>query len=612
MNILTLDFETYFDDEYSLRKMTTEAYVRDPRFEVHGLGCRFHNGDLKWFDDPEELLHQVRDDPEIAILCHHAHFDGLILSHHYGVRPHAWLDTLSMGRLLVGNHLSLGLDSLARHFGLSGKSIDYSSFKDQRPGTLPPAVGQALAAGCLHDVALTWEIFTRLAPQFPKEEYAVVDATIRMFTEPALLGDVAALGRIWTDEANRKRALLDSLGVTAADLQSAARFVELMAAEGVDVPTKEGKAGSIPCIAKTDVFMKELLECDNERVRTLVEARLGVRSTIDQTRAERLGFMATRGPMCVYLNYAGAHTTRWSGGDKVNWQNLKRRGALRAALKAPVGHRIVKADKSQIECRLLNMLAGQMDVIERFEQGEDPYVAIASAAYGHEVYKPTKDDPRYVEMETKRGTGKQLELSCGYGAGADTIRATAARGTYGPPVKIDRDTALQWRDLYRETHRSVVGFWHSAERQLDLLAAGQQFCWSKFHFRDGKVWLPNGAPLLYPELQWFVCPNTGDRYWRYRNRKGWARLWGGSFVENLIQAIARVDMSQTLLRIRARASGIIRWPPVNLEHDAAAFIVPIDKCAQAKQIIREEFVRPPKWLPDLPLDCETTTGERYG
>ena len=49
-----------------------------------------------------------------AVLCHHAHFDGLILAHHYGVRPALWLDTLSMARALIGNHLG-GAWRASRH-----------------------------------------------------------------------------------------------------------------------------------------------------------------------------------------------------------------------------------------------------------------------------------------------------------------------------------------------------------------------------------------------------------------------------------------------------------------------------------------------------------------
>lgn len=641
MNIVALDFECFFDpkarcetcqgrgpddcptcagkgtDPYTLkgqRSKTTEAYVRDRRYETLLCGVRLPDGEQHWLD-ASDCRAFFTDYPldKCAVLCHHAHFDGLILSHHYGVRPYAWLDTLSMARLLVGNHLSVGLDSLARHFGLQGKNVPYDLFKGKHWAELDEGVRHQLSAGCLHDIELTWRLFNILAKDFPREEYAIVDATVRMFTEPVFEGDVELLGEVWTSEAKRKRELLEQLGVTAEDLQSADSFVALLACEGVEVPTKQGKNGPIPCVAKTDEFMKEIVDeasTYSDRIRTLTEARLGVRSTIDQTRAERLGFMAGRGAMPVYLSYCGAHTTRWSGGDKVNWQNFKRGGGLRRSVRAPASQVIIKADKSQVECRFLNYLAGQMDVVERFRNHEDPYVKIASEAYGHEVYKPAKDDPRKHEMEVKRGTGKQLELSCGYGAGAATIVATAARGTYGPPVRIDLDTGTRWRDLYRNTHPAVVRFWTNAESCLTGLAAGQSFSWSIFHFRDGKVWLPNGCPLIYEGLHWGNPFSTADEpqqpAWFYKSRKGWKKIWGGYFVENLIQAVSRVDMSQTLLRLRAKG-----YRAALLEHDAAAFVVPCSNVDKAMEDVQTEFRRAPQWLIDVPLDCECTSSERY-
>ena len=247
-----------------------------------------------------------------AVLMHHAHFDGLILSHHYGIKPKFILDTLSMARLMLGNHLSVGLESLARHYGLTSKTVPYDAMRGKRWADMDTALRQTLASGCLHDLELTWDIFQWLAQGFPQEEYQVIDMTVRMFTEPRLVGDIETFGKVWTYEAERKKELLRTLGIAPGDLQSADKFAELLRAEGIEPETKPGKNGSIPAFAKTDDFMVGLLEHEDERVRTLAEARLGLKSTLDQTRAERLGFMAQRGAMPVYLSYCGAHTTRAS------------------------------------------------------------------------------------------------------------------------------------------------------------------------------------------------------------------------------------------------------------------------------------------------------------
>lgn len=439
---------------------------------------------------------------------------------------------------------------------------------------------------------------------FPPEELAVIDLTVRMFTQPVLEADIELLGKVWTDEARRKREAMAALGVTEKELQSSTLFAELLRGEGIEPPTKDGKNGPIYCFAKTDTFMQEGLEHEDERTRTLFEARLGVRSTIDQTRAERLGFMAQRGAMPVYLGYALAHTTRWGGGDKVNWQNFKRGGDIRKAIKAPAGHAIIKADKSQIECRILNYVAGQWDVIEKFRNREDPYVGIASQFYGRTI---TKSDP------AERGTGKQLELSCGYGAGGPTIQRTAARGTYGPPVRLSEAQAIAARDLYRATHPAVVALWKEAGRMISHLAGSAVPCqwgpatvvgaWNGVH---GHIVLPNGAPIWYPSLEYHREPEGAEEYWRYKSRKGWVKLYGAKLVENFIQALSRIDISQAMLRLNARG-----LRTVLTEHDAIAVVVPSTDIDKSVETVREEMTRAPAWLPGIPLDCDVSVGERY-
>ena len=306
MNILTLDFETYFDEEYTLKKLTTEHYVRDARFEALGVGIRWNEypearcQETIWYSDemiqpgPQCIFNQI-DWANTAALAHHAHFDGLILSHHYGVKPKMWLDTLSMARLMLGNHLSVGLESLARHYGLASKTVPYDRMCGVHWADMDHSLRQELATGCIHDIALTWDIFQRLAVGFPQEEYAVIDFTVRAFTEPQLMGDIDELGRVWQDERERKRMLLSELGVDETALQSADKFAELLRAKGVEPETKAGKNGAIPALAATDDFMKDLLAHEDDDVRLLAESRIAVKSNGAQTRAERLGWMAVRG-----------------------------------------------------------------------------------------------------------------------------------------------------------------------------------------------------------------------------------------------------------------------------------------------------------------------------
>lgn len=318
MRFVCLDFESYFADDFTLSKMTTESYIRDPRFIAHGAAVKWSaNHDAKWYDEPELRFVLAQEDwSDVFMIHHHAQFDGLILSHHYDVHPKMFGDTLAMARLLIGNHISVSLESVRKHFGIPPKTTPYNLFKNKHWNELTQHERSLVADGACDEVESIWKIFNILLKDMPREEIEIVDITTKMFTEPCLRADLPMLAQVWTSENDNKAKRLADLNVATADLQSADRFAALLRACGVEPETKESTKGNvIYAFAKTDEWMRDLLEHPNERVRTLAEARIGAKSTLLQTRAETLGFSGRRGALPVYLRYCGAHTTRWSGGD---------------------------------------------------------------------------------------------------------------------------------------------------------------------------------------------------------------------------------------------------------------------------------------------------------
>jgi DNA polymerase len=432
MKFVTGDAETFFDrkNKYSLSVMTQEEYLRDPKFEMHGIALKWGNVPAKWYDEKEwRYICKEEDWSDVFFLAHHNAFDASILNWHYGIKPAMLGCTMSMGKLLLGAHISVSLDSMRKHFGIPAKVTPYGLFDGKRWSELTPDVRELVADGAVDEVESIYKMFTEhLAPEFPVEEYTVVDMIIRMFSEPVIRLDGPLLAKVWQDEALKKQNLLQQLGLRETDLQSADKFAELLRAEGIEpemkpgiVSKKTGRSKDNYAFAAKDNFMRELLESDNEKISTLASARVGVKSTITQTRAESLGWIYSRGPCPFYLNYAGAGTLRVVGGGSINPLNFKRNSDIRRSICAPEGFVLAPVDSSQIEARCLNYLAGQWDVIERFREGKDPYTAIATQFYGEEIYKPAKGDPRKAEMEMKRGTGKQAELSCGYGSSGETF-----------------------------------------------------------------------------------------------------------------------------------------------------------------------------------------------
>ena len=594
MRLVTLDFETYFSADYTLSKMTTEEYIRDPRFKAHLVGWKEGDTPAGWF--PAGLLHNYADVlAESAVLCHHAHFDGLILAHHFGIRPAFWLDTLSMARLIFGTEVGGSLGKLAKHFKLPDKNVPYDLFKGIRD--LPADIEGQLGDGCAHDVELTHAIFKKLLPIVPRSELRVIDQTIRMFTEPKFTLDVPAATRELDSQKDKKRALLAKIGATEAEMASSAQFKTLLEALGVPCPMKISPTHpdkEIPALSKTDQGMKELLEHENETVAAMAAARLGVKSTIGETRATRLLSMADRGALPVYLKFAGAHTLRFAGGDKVNWQNFT--PALKKCIKAPKGYRVVTVDSSQVECRGVNWLAGQRDVLDKFARGIDIYSENSTAFYGRPITRADKKE---------RHLGKTIELGCGYGMSANKFQIICRQGALGgPPIVLSDEEAKSAVGLYRSSHPAVVALWRAGDRILEALSAGASCDWGPLRVHRQALWLPNGSPLWYRGLS--RHQENGRTQFTVDRGRGPQRVYGALLVENITQALfSGLLVREAMLRIGAR------YPIALQVHDDITYLAPEAEADEALAFGIEEMKRVPIWCPGIRLDAEGGHSERY-
>lgn len=622
MRLVIFDCESFYDPPsgYTLSKMTTESYIRDPRFELHGAAIKWSPDTLaQWYTEPQLRWTLKQEDwSDTLLISHHAQFDHLILSHHYDVHPKMSGCTMSMARLMLGNHIGVSLDSVRKEFGIAPKVTPYNLFVGKHWNEMSSGVQQLVAEGACDEVESKWLIFQRLmADGFPAEELDVVDSTIKMFTEPCLRADSALLARVWADEEVKKKTRLTALGFdisteegrkhAESQLQSADLFAKLLREHGIEPAMKEGKplADGTPkpiyAFAKTDPFMEELLADEDDEIRALAEARLGIKSTLLQTRAETLGWMASRGFLCVYLRYAGAHTSRWGGGDGSNFQNFTSGSDINAALCSPEGFLIAAPDASQIECRLLNMMAGQHDKIEDFRDGRDPYVGVATAFYGYAVNKKEHPDERQV--------GKVLELQCGFGSGGPKIQHTLR---IKAKIILDAAGGMKARDAYRDTHPAVVQLWKDGEMTIKRMSNWLSFDWGPMRVQCDvergrrRIILPNGIQLIYDTLEWHK--GEEDSYWRLKTRKGWVKLYGAKLVENVIQALARVVVSQAMLRLKHKG-----YRTVSMKHDELWILVPRDGNEERhKQLLIDELSVTPAWMPGIPLAAEAVMGERYG
>jgi DNA polymerase len=604
MNILTIDFETYYSADLGFAKQTTEEYVRDQRFEVIGVSVQVNDGEPAWCSGDHETLCQFLgsfDWGNSLALAHNAMFDGAILNWVYGVRPKGWLDTLSMGRALHGTEVGGSLKVLASHYDVGVKGTEVEDAKGLRRQDFTPAHLATYGEYCMNDVKLTYSIFLLMSNSFPAAELRLIDLTIRMFTEPTLELDGDLLDEHLILIQSTKIKLLAHY--EKEDLMSNPKFAQLLLANGVAPPMKKSPTTGKEtyAFAKTDDGFKELLDHINPVVQLIATARLGMKSTIEETRTERFIGIAKRGAMPVPLRYYAAHTGRWGGDDKLNLQNLPRGSMLKKAIRAPQGYMMIDSDSSQIEARTLAWLAGQDDLVEAFENGEDVYKIMASAIYGKKVEAITKDE-RFV--------GKTTILGAGYGMGATKFQAQLKN--FG--VEVEAEEAQRIINTYRNTYPKITQLWKDAGTALKAILQGQMTQLGRggvlqIHGKQG-IYLPNDLYLRYPNLRLYQAEDSEKAELVYDTKKGKQtipnRIYGGKVVENVCQALARIIIGEQMLMVAKK------YKVVMTVHDAIALIVPEHEVETAKEYVELCMRLRPKWAPELPLNCEAGYGRSYG
>jgi len=598
MDILTLDFETFYSKEYSLSKkdITTQSYIEDERFQVIGVAVKKNNEEPVWFsgtyEETKNWLHQFDWENSFALM-HNALFDATILAWRFGIHPKIILDTLSMARAKHGVDAGGSLAKLAERYDLGVKGAEVVDAMGKRRLDFSEEELARYGEYCKNDVALTYDLFRQLASSFNKTEIALIDMTIKMHTRPQFELDRQVLEEHLQEVKEIKFHLLSKVFVSRESLMSNPKLAEVLRTYNVEPPVKisptTGK--ETYAFAKSDEAFKALLEHENIHIQAIVAARLGVKSTIEETRTARfIRIHEAGGALPVPLKYYGAITGRWSAIDSINLQNLPRSSKLKKAIVAPIGYSIVGADLSNIELRVGLAFAGQTDKLRMLGEGLDLYKDFASKAF-NVAYDEVDDDARFV--------GKTASLSLIYGTGAKKLRAQCKMLS---GKDIGEEFSQKVVDIYRQDYSHVRAAWYDAGRALEAIINNEAITIGlgdlklKVLGRRG-IQLPSGLFMTYPKLN-ITEDAQGRRQWVYSTRKGLVHIHPAKCYQNIIQALARCVMGEAMVRVNKL------YPAGLTIHDAVYCAVRAEEAEQARVDIITELRKAPDWLPDMPLDAE--------
>lgn len=600
---LVVDFESYYANKYSLKHMNIMEYVNHPEFHVQGVATKILGSEdpSEWIpeDDVEDYL-QAQDWNDTAIICHHTDFDAYILSQVYGIRPAFHYDTMAMSRGRFPGKLH-NLAALVERLFPDDPSIRKGTELILAKGTkhLTGELNTVIGGYACNDVDITEKAFQHFIKDYPEKELRIIDLVVRMFTQPTLYMNKQRMTVVRDTATKTSKDKISASGITAEILRSNEQFADYVKNTlKLTVPTKMGKNGIIPAFGKNDIVFQKL-RVDHPEYKDIWDARLASKSRLDETRSTKfLNGTNKDGTISMPLKYYAAHTGRFGGGEKINPQNMKRGSEMRKCLVAGDGYVVVVADKSQIEARLTAWLAGCDKLVQAFRDERDIYSEFASSSVYNRLI--TKADA------VERFVGKTCILGLGFGVGGVKLQATLESGSQGPVVIITELEAKRIVRAYRVEFHEIPTLWNRLEEMAVWLQNPDYYGMKYGPLTAGKEeWiLPNGMSVQYPQISGLTFYDA-----RYKMRK---KIWGGVFTENLIQALARVNICDDMLAIEDWIAANDIDGAIALQvHDEVIMTCREDQAEGLYKNVLRIMATPPAWAPDIPLKAEGGIAKEY-
>jgi DNA polymerase len=666
-DFVVLDFETYFDDDYTLYNMTHWEYITDDRFEPIGCGFKFSNvhgtcymkpdpffcwaEDLyEYFEKMQEVYGQNFED--ITVVVQNAHFDILLLLKEYEIDPKFVIDCKHLDSHFDSRR-SHKLKDMAKRAKLEPKG-DTMQFSGVHLDDMTAEQREAMETYCKLDCRLEYDVFEDLLPYLSDPAVSLNHAmhTTALYTKPKLSFDFGLADELTLSMTKHIDEACKSVGMSKEDISGNLSFVTALQSvlpEGEMVPTKAhkrpgkkmtallGQSGIGPALAKTDDGCLMLLAHSKKEVGDLMKARQAVKSwPLHVKRIASMKQLATSasGRMPVPLNYYGCHTGRPSGGGGINLLNLGGSGRagmgthplirkMRNLLTAKTGMLVI-SDAAQIECRLLAWIAGQEDLVQAFADDRDVYSEFGSVVFSARLRKPRDTDPPAMKtlLTIRRGFSKDTVLGAGYGMGENRFYNNCLMNPSLRPLfdsgKYDRAFVSMLIKGYRKTYYRIPEFWKSVEQCFRLVTKYphevRRYAVPGTKLGENDLltfWNQNGTVCIQlPSGRILYYPHAavkkGDNDWGDQIRYHHGPLWGGSITENIIQAIA-FDMLIYWID-KCEAAGI---PIVHHVYDEVIGMSTEFGAEADLKVLMEIMSEGPEWAAGCPFAAEGETSKTY-
>jgi DNA polymerase len=665
--IVFLDFETFYkthardgSKSYSLSRKTYAWYHFNERFHTTGFGFAEDSGDVEYIQEADEIAMYMEEltcrratGEKIGVCAHNTRFDATICNWLFHTKFDAYFCTKDMAKLLEP-HLPASLKACAirawpedeelRKGGQELMDVDGISFD-----YITERQHENLEKYCRQDVELDRKLFVeqvmRIIGGGLYDELRLIHITLRGFIEPQFAINREMLWDLVTEDTAKKDTALEAAvefcesmyvacPVDAKTFSSDKKYETLLRELNVVIPYKiSPKTGK-----KTTAFGKadpEYLDAQaaNPALAPVFNARNALNSNTDATRAATMEQVAdefhergfTDADMPFFLNYYGAgQTGRWSGGEKLNQQNLgSGRGDStnkhRLSMMAPDGYLIDVCDLSNIELRVNMWLCGQNDVLEQMSDIDyDYYCDLASTIFGFNVIKD--------EHKAERQMGKAAGLGLGFAMGWPGFQRYLATGPMGiPPMKKSDGFCQNVKNQYNVKHSKVMAMWKFlAQYVIPILVNGGTIAFGPNNCitaSKDQVKLPSGRILRYANARFESTEYSGGFDSKVvfdsdvRNSKTGIPLkkylWHGMLIENLAQAIARDILGWQMVKVeKMLQEKELGWVSGSV-HDEILSMVKEDRGVEAHTAVDAIMRTAPEWASTLPLDCEGGFDKNY-